>query len=147
MGCLTVRLDGASLIVMKVLVAVLLGACGFSTAPPSWLEEHEVDAPAFAGDAVQVVVSSLANNGYAAPMQIAIRWWSGDLLDGATGIEFSCDDIWVWIDDGMRIGGTALAHEIGHCARPNGPDAQHLDREWWGGPVHQAMRALSDTGL
>lgn len=84
-----------------------------------------------------------------ATADVHVRWFGEPLP--ATGVCYSCTDIWVWTEPGRRAAETALAHEIGHCVRSVGGDQDpgHTDPVWWGdgGHVQAAQLELVASGL
>lgn len=152
---------GATLVAnMKAVVLLALVGCGDVVTPDkpsSPFENAEVDAPATAGEATSVALAVYAHDTGLEMPPVHVRWWGGDWIpDGSggllTGVTFACDKIWVWTAPDLKVGGTALAHELGHCAKwaaDGNADPAHADPAWWGvdGYVMQALGAVQRAQL
>src|SRR5512139_2573854 len=93
-------------VAIAVAAAVEVTGCGKVLTMARPVEQLEIAAPDRADDAVAFAVSMLEiHSGVVVPRPM-IRWY-GDLLpvgeELASGITYSCNDIWVWIQPGMRI--------------------------------------------
>jgi hypothetical protein len=88
---------------------------------------------------------------------VSVRWSSERFAYGdgesAIGLTYGCGDIRITWWPEVRFSRTALAHELGHCARltaEGDPDGAHADPLWWGredGLARQANIALSIDGM
>ncbi len=145
---------------MKIIAALLVISAGCGEVAvehePTLLERLEaveVTAPGAAEAATAIVLQSYADQLGVAMPTATVRWFGEQLPIGdgiATGVCISCDSTWVWTEPGRRIGDTALAHELGHCARNVlGLYGEHEDPAWWSfdGYVGKAQRALEASGL
>ena len=146
----------------RALLILAVVGCGSVAALPepldpvrAFLVEHEAAPPEHADEATALALRELsAVTGTPIPV-VGIRWWDGPLLmldgypQGATGIEFACGDIWVWVSPANRVSDTAVVHELGHCLRiaaRGDNDSAHTDSDWWT-IVSDEIRALQKTGL
>lgn len=131
------------------LAAALVGCEPMTYSHPTLTEVEEPNS-----DAALDVLASYYGSEFGIELPASEITWVLERIpyggSSVIGMSYGCES--ATITHFARVSDSALAHEIGHCARQlatGDSDHDHLDESWWGldGVVRTAQGRLAEAGF